>query len=63
MQRASGRMATHSNEGTYGTEAGQHPRLNRERDLWREGVRVFGCQSGGHLTSRLIIVSELDGSG
>ena len=26
-------------------------------------MRVFSCWYGGHLTSRLIIVSELDGSG
>jgi hypothetical protein len=32
----SGRVA-HGNKGCYGTEAGQHPRLNRERDLWRGG--------------------------
>jgi len=58
-----GQMATHPNKGTYGAEAGQHPRLNRERDLWREGVSVELCVRGKRLTSRLIIVSELDGSG
>jgi len=29
------KMGTHRNKGGYGAEAGQHPRLNRERDLWR----------------------------
>ena len=34
--RMSGKMTTHRNKGAYGTEAGQHPCLDRERDLWRE---------------------------
>ena len=28
---------THRNQGGHGTEAGQHPRLNRERNLWKWG--------------------------
>ena len=31
-------MAAYRNKGGDGTEAGQQPRLNRERDLWK------GCQ-------------------
>jgi len=31
-------MVAHRYKGAYGTEAGQHPRLHRERDLWRVGV-------------------------
>jgi len=29
-------MMTHRNKGADGTEAGQHPRLDREDDLWKE---------------------------
>jgi len=32
---ASEQMMTHGNQGGYGTEACQHPRLNSEHDLWR----------------------------
>ena len=30
------RTVAHGDKGAYGAEAGQHPRLNGERDLWRE---------------------------
>ena len=33
-------MMAHRNEGGYGAEASQHPRLNRERDLWRGRVSL-----------------------
>jgi len=36
-QYGPGQMVAHGNKGAYGTEAGQHPRLNRERNLWRWG--------------------------
>lgn len=36
---ASEQMMTHRYKGGYGTEAGQHPRLNSERDL-RRGVSL-----------------------
>ena len=39
-QYVPGKMAAYGNQGAYGTEAGQHPRLNRERDLWRGGVSL-----------------------
>ena len=35
--RISGEMAAHRNEGANGTEAGQHPGLDGERNLWKEG--------------------------
>lgn len=30
-------MTAHGNEGANGTEAGQHPGLDGERNLWKEG--------------------------
>ena len=58
---APGRMIAYGNQGAYGTEAGQHPRLNRERDLWRGGVSLELLLQE-LLTSLLIIVSVLEGS-
>ena len=38
---APGKKVAHGDKGAYGEETGPHPRLNGERDLWRErGGRV-----------------------
>jgi len=63
--RAPRRVVAHGDEGAYGEDARQHPRLNSDHDLEREGGEPEALELlvRGPLTSRLIIVFELYGSG
>lgn len=55
----------HRNKRAYRGQAGQHSRLDGERDLWRASLELehLSCKPGELLTSMLTIEFDLNGSG